>query len=94
MIRLIDDYVVTIDEYSFVLGRDTGRIDKRTKNKVIRPISYHHSLEKAVEACRREYIRNGLRDASLTLGEAVTAMRDMDAKFNRLLTKCMRGEQT
>lgn len=93
MIKLIDNYVVNVDDLNFTLAVDTGRKDKKTGRPVLRPISYHSSLEKAVSACRREYLRKGLENRSFDLHRAVIAMREMDARFNKLLSQAMRGGQ-
>lgn len=89
MIRVIDDYVVTADAYGYTLARDTGKIDKKTKTPVLKPISYHGSLRQAVDSCRRDYIRRGLQGGEISLSEAVTRMRDMDNKFKNILEGCI-----
>lgn len=89
MIRVIDDYVIKSDDYCYMLARDTGKIDRKTKTPVMRPISYHGSVRQALEACRREYIRKGLQGADMTLSEAVSHIVDMDNTFKEILERCV-----
>ena len=89
MIRVIDDYVITADAYGYTLARDTGKIDKKTKAPVMKPISYHGSVRQAVESCRRDYIRRGLQGGEISLSEAVARMKDMDDKFRKILEGCI-----
>ena len=93
MIRLIEDFVVEVDPMNYILERDTGRKDKDTGRPIMKPISYHQSLEKAVDACRQEYVRRGLQNVSISLSDAVNIFRERDAQFNKLLSQCMRGIQ-
>lgn len=93
MIRLIEDYVVEVDPMNYILARDTGRTDKDTGRTILKPISYHQSLEKAVDACRQEYVRRGVQNVSISLSEAVNMFRERDARFHKILAQCMRGEQ-
>ena len=89
MIRVIDDYVITADAYGYTLARDTGKIDKKTKTPVMKPISYHGSVRQAVESCRRDYSRRGLQGGEISLSEAVSYMKDMDDKFRKILEGCI-----
>lgn len=89
MIRVIDDYVITADAYGYTLARDTGRIDKKTKAPVMRPISYHGSVRQAVESCRRDYVRRGLQEGEISLSQAVAHMQEMDDTFNEILRRCI-----
>ena len=89
MITVIDDYVITSDAYGYTLVRNTGRIDKKTKTLVLKPISYHGSVRQALESCRRDYIRRGLQEGDMTLSEAVSRMRDMDNTFKEVLERCI-----
>lgn len=91
MIRLIDDYIVVKEKYDYMLARELNYIDKKTGKNAIKSIGYYSSLEKAVEACRREYMGKCLEDKELTLSEALSELRMQDRRFRMMLEEVMRG---
>ena len=89
MIRLIGDYVIQIDENNFTLAREKKGKDKSGKDVTrYRPVGYYGSLEKAIEACRREYVRQGLQEKDTSLPEALNTIRKYELQFQRLLAGC------
>lgn len=89
MIRLIGGLVIQEETYDYMLGMDTGRKDKRNGSPVLNPISYHGSVQKAIRAARREYMRKCLGDDEKTLSEALTRLHDADRRFERMLSECL-----
>lgn len=88
MIRLIDDYVVTVDPYCYTLARDTGKTDKKG-NRKLKNISYHSTLEKAIAACKEDRRKRCLPEGDTSLYEALTAMRQSDREISELLKEVM-----
>lgn len=82
MIRLIGDYVVTVDPYNYTLAREF----KNPKGETyLKNISYHGSLQGAVEACQEEYRRKNLGERDMTLAEALQVIRNCDREFEKVM---------
>lgn len=82
MIRLIEDFVVTIDPYNYTLARE---LTNKKGEKYMKNISYHGSLQKAIEACKEEYRRKYLGEKDMDLKEALIVIRQCDNEFEKTI---------
>ena len=92
MIRLIDDYVVEPGPYDYMLAKDTGRVNKKGE-RVLKAISYHASLEKAIQALRGYCMGKCLAEKDMSLSEAVSVVQRCDERFRKLLVEVMEGRK-
>lgn len=90
MIRLIDGYVIEPGPCDYMLAKDTGRMSK--KGRVLKPISYHASVGKAILALREHCTRKSLGEKDMSLCEALSVIKQCDEKFEKLLKEAMREE--
>lgn len=93
MIRILDDYVVVPGPYDYMLAKDTGRIDKKTKEPIVKPISYHGSLRTAIMALREVMVRKSLGEVDESLSEALRTLQSVNKRFEDVLTEAMGKEQ-
>lgn len=92
MIRILDDYVVVAGPYDYMLAKDTGRLDKKTKTPELRPLSYHGSPRKVILALRDYMVRKSLANVDGDLSEAIRAIEAVDKRFIDVLNRAM-GEE-
>lgn len=94
MIRLLDDYVIQCGPYDYMLAKDTGRLDKKTGEPVLKPISYHGSVQKAIVALREHCKGKVSAGKVMELSEAIDALNAVDRRFRRLLESRFSEEET
>ena len=85
MIQLYNDYVIVNDDLQWILAKDTGRIDKRNGRIKYEPAGYFSSLRNALNEFRRRNIRTRCKNGSLALGDALTAIREEDARLEKFI---------
>lgn len=88
MIRVIDDWYITVDSspVNYTLRRGTGEKDKKESYKD-KPIGYYTSLRSALEGARKEIAARRLQTDFLTLSDAARILRELDTQFERLLAE-------
>lgn len=87
MIKVIDDWYVTIDSYpiNYVVRRGDGK--KNSKGKWLdRSRGYFGSLLKAVEEIRRQIVAERLESETRTLEQALSAISAVDARFEKAIS--------
>ena len=86
MIRLNDKYVITIDERQYCLCKRTVVKTGENKGKEnLTPFGYYPTLTQALDRFARQSIINRLKDANMSLSEAVRAIRESNAEVARLI---------
>lgn len=85
MIQLYNDYVIINDDLQWILAKDTGHIDKRNGRVKYDPVGYFSSLRNALDEFRRRNIRTRCKNESLALGDALTAIREEDARLEKFI---------
>ena len=88
MIKIIDDWYITIDPYptNYVVRRGKGEKGKNGK-WLDRSRGYFNTLQNAVKEVRRQYVAEHLSNGERTLGEALGAVSDIDTRFEKILEK-------
>ena len=86
MIRIIDDWYVTVDSYpiNYVVRRGDGRKDKKGK-WLDRSRGYFGSLRNAVEEIRRQIVAERLESEERTLEQALSAISAVDTRFEKIM---------
>lgn len=94
MIRINDDWLIDVDQYNYIIKKDTHKMVKARDGKTMVPgyttVGYYGSLRKALDALGGEIIRDKLRGGSRTLCEAVQAIRECEAEWKRLVEEVTR----
>ena len=87
MIEIVDNYKVLVDDYNYTLIYDTGKTRERDGKveHVYKYLGYYGTLEKAVEACYDILLRNGMKERSLGLPEAVHSIKETTRSFRQYL---------
>lgn len=97
MIKLFDDWVILVDDMNFTLARELGEAyDKKSDSMRMRYKNYGHygSLAQAIKALSREIYTSELKDACVTLAEAVDIIKEAHAKTDRLLEEILARNET
>lgn len=88
MIKIIDDWYVTIDENptNYTVRRGTGAKDKKNTWRD-KPCGHYGSLRLAIKAIRGLVIANELSEGSRTLSEAIQTIEDIDKRFDTAMER-------
>lgn len=80
MIKVIDNWVIDVDSFSFISMRDTGRINK-FGDTIYKDQKYHHELSAAVSRIMKEYQMDIVRKKDMDVPEAIVELTDVLNKF-------------
>ena len=88
MIKIIDDWYITVEAnpINYVVRHGDGKKDKNGKMKD-RGLAYFSTLRGAVKFIRGQIIAEELSDGLRTLGEALGAVSDIDARFEEIMER-------
>lgn len=88
MIKIIDDWYITVEAnpINYTVRHGKGEKDKNSKMKD-KGLAYFSTLRGAVKFIRGQIIAEELSDGLRTLGEALGAVSDIDARFEEILKK-------
>ena len=89
MIHIEDNYYVYVDDYSYALKQDTGRIDKKKGGKVFNNLGYYSSIEKALQAYNNERIKQNLV-GNLELCDAIRIIKKTCAHTETVIEDALR----
>ena len=88
MIKVIDDWYITVEENptNYAVKRGAGEKDPkgRCNDKVY---GYYTSLRNAIKSVRDQVIAERLKDGSRTLPDALRAISEVDAHFEKIMEK-------
>ena len=91
MIRINDDWIVDVDQYNYIVKRDTHKMVKSRDGRTMVPgyttVGYYGSLRRALEALGEEMVRDRLASDSLTLAEALQTVRKCKDEWDALVRK-------
>ena len=85
MIQLYNDYVILNDELQWILAKDKKRIDKKTNRPRYDAVGYFRSPAEALEEFRRRNIHAALKNAVVTLNEAIATIKNEDARLEKFI---------
>lgn len=88
MVKLIKDYVVSVDSTDYTLMIDVHKKDKNGRD-LYKTVGYYSTLDGAIKGCIRDINRSELAVGTHTLEEAVKIITDNNKVLNDLLTECM-----
>lgn len=88
MIKIIDDWYITVEAnpINYTVRHGKGEKDKNGKLKD-KGLAYFSTLRGAVKFIRGQIIAEELSGGLRTLGEALGAVSDIDARFEEILEK-------
>lgn len=89
MIKLIDNYLVLVDDCNYSLVYDTGRTRKREgrTEPIYKYLGYYGSLAGAIRGCREIFVHDGLKGGPHELSEALHTIAGITKRFEELLNK-------
>lgn len=90
MIRINDDFIITIDTYNYILQRRVG-VDKKTGEPRYNPVAYCTDLLTALKAFRREYVRLGLQNGVSSLEQACAGILQSNREVEQLIQDAVGG---
>ena len=87
MIKIIDDWYITIEPYptNYVVRRGKGERDKKGK-WLDRARGYFGSLRKAVNSIREQIIAEGFESGERTLEQALSDISETDDRFEKIIS--------
>lgn len=89
IIELFDNYYVAVDNYSYELRKKTGKCDS------YKTIAYCGSLDKALQACRKDYTRNVIMSHEvLVLDDAISIIVRSNNHVASLIKNAFEGVET
>lgn len=86
MIRLDDNTVITVDEYSYTLAKDIHIKDKKG-NDLFKSLGHYTSLRAALKAFAERDARVRLQDGSYSLADAINIISEADERLDALIAK-------
>ena len=88
MIKIIDDWYITVDAYptNYTVRRGEGKRDKNNK-WIDKPKGHFNSLAGAVEEIRRLIIAERFENSVGTLETALDTIIEVDSRFQNLMAK-------
>ena len=88
MIKVIDDWYITVDSYptNYTVRRGEGKKDKNNK-WLDKPKGYFNSLNGAVKEIRQLIIAEHLKNSTRTLENALDTISEVDARFEKLMAR-------
>ena len=92
MIELINDLVISVDQYNYALQLRTNKFDKEGR-MIYRPIGYHDTLTKAIKGAKNYSIKNELKEGSRSLEEAINIVNGITKEFEELLNRVLESEE-
>ena len=88
MIKIIDDWYITVDAYptNYTVRRGEGKRGKNNK-WIDKPKGHFNSLAGAVEEIRRLIIAERFENGARTLETALDTIIEVDSRFQNLMAK-------
>ena len=88
MIKVIDDWYITIEAFPTNYTVRKGKGEKGVRGKWIDKSRGHFtSLRNAVKEIRRQYVAEQLESGERTLDQAISAIVEVDARFEKIMEK-------
>jgi len=85
MIELWDGYVITADEYQYILGKPAARMRGNQEGERMISATYHGTLAKALQAFHQLQLRNTIKENQMALSEAVPASAAIEKRIRALI---------
>lgn len=97
MIRVNEDWVIDVDNYSYALQRDMHRTalikveGKEVERPVYKSVGYFATLDQALNRLLDEDFRERFKDGEHTLEEAIRVTKECREAWEDLIRRCMNG---
>ena len=90
MIKLFDDWVIIPGQCDYALAKYVGKVNRRGKTEdKYKYIGFYRAVEGCLKRLGEELTREALKDDVHTLREAVTTIRESNAKVEKLLKEVL-----
>jgi hypothetical protein len=86
MIRVNDDYYVTVDPCNYILCRDKHKTDKKGNDLYI-VVGYYNNLERALQGAVADMNRRAFIEATYSLQEAIEVIQQSNKTFIDMLSE-------
>lgn len=91
-IILFSGFEILRDSMNYTLVYNTGKTDKNDNSIVYKYLSYHGTLEQALKAAKKEYVKREIRQHDvLSLDEAVSIIVRANNHFESLVKNAFEG---
>ena len=88
MIELFDDFVITVDENQYSVGkRYFSKSKDGTLTEKIKQIGHYTSLSQALNGFTKYLARNELKDGNRTLAEAIKTIREIADRVEKFVAE-------
>ena len=84
MIELWDGYIITADEYQYILGRPKARMRDGQAAERMSEASYHATLGQALTTFYRAQLRASVRDNAYTLEQVIERSEQIEDRIREL----------
>ena len=95
MIKLFDDWVIIPGPCDYALAKNLGEVERKSardaKNK-FKYIGYYSDVAGCLKRLGEELTRERLKDGTHTLREAVTIIRESNARVEKLLKEVLAND--
>lgn len=90
MIKLFDDWVIIPGQCDYALAKYVSKVNRRGKTEdKYKYIGFYRAVEGCLKRLGEELTKEALKDRSTTLREAVTTIRESNAKVEKLLKEVL-----
>lgn len=90
MIKLFDDWVIIPGQCDYALDKYVSKVNRRGKTEdKYKYIGFYRTVEGCLKRLGEELTKEALKDRSTTLREAVTTIRESNAKVEKLLKEVL-----
>lgn len=91
MIRIDDDYYITVDSYNYIVCRDKHKTDKKG-NDLYTVIGYYNNLYKALQGAVADMNRRAFTGGTYSLQEAIKVIQKSNSIFEDMLREVLKNE--
>jgi hypothetical protein len=91
MIRVNDDYYITVDPCNYILCRDKHKTDKKG-NALYIVVGYYNNLEKALQGAVADMNRRAFIEGTYSLQEAIKVIQQSNSIFDDMLREVLKNE--
>jgi len=93
MIRVNDNYYITVDKYNYTACRDKHKTDKKG-NSLYSVVGYYGSVEGALRGIIDDMNERAFAEGTYSLQEAIEVIQQSNKMFTDMLREAVKGNGT